>query len=250
MRSRAAVIAVAISATLVFGGRSDDARAGDVQAPPLVYYAATSGMKTLDEGEGGGNPFASALIELLARPQLALSDLSRGITNLTKKKSRGYQTPQVPDVGTAQSRSLLPAAGGEQRVALVIVVSDYTRSGGAKSLPGARHDAARISEALRQAGFDTDTAIDLDRQQFRERLAAYSRRSADADVAVVYTTGHGVEVGGQVYVLPGDYPLAQRNAALAQRAVSLSEVIATPRARNINLVFYGGCRDDPFGGKR
>jgi hypothetical protein len=206
-------------------------------------------MKTLDEGEGGGNPFASALIELLARPQLALAELSRDIADLTKKKSRGYQTPQVPNVPAPQSRSLLPAVTGERRIALVIVVSDYTRSGGAKSLPGARRDAARISEALRQAGFETETAIDLDRQQFHERLGAYSRRSAEADIALVYTTGHGVEVNGQVYVLPGDYPLAQRNAGLAQRAVPLDEVIAAPRARGLNLIFYGGCRDDPFGGK-
>jgi hypothetical protein len=248
MRLRAASVALTISAAFAYGASSDGSRAGAAQAPPLVYYATASGMKTLDEGEGGGNPFASALIELLARPKLALAELSRDIAELTKNKSRGFQSPEVPIV--SESRSLLPAASGERRIALVIVVSDYAKSGGAKSLPGARRDAARISEALRRAGFDTETAIDLDRDQFRERLADYSRRSAESDVAVVYSTGHGVEVNGRVYVLPGDYPLSERNAALEQRALPLAEVAAAPRARGLNLIFYGGCRDDPFGAKR
>ena len=37
---------------------------------PLIFHASQSGKVTLDEGEGGGNPFASAFIEALRHRDL------------------------------------------------------------------------------------------------------------------------------------------------------------------------------------
>ena len=36
--------------------------AATASAEPLIFHASTSGQKTLDQGEGGGNPFASSLV--------------------------------------------------------------------------------------------------------------------------------------------------------------------------------------------
>jgi hypothetical protein len=47
----------------------------------------------------------------------------------------------------------------------------------------------------------------------RDKLADFTTRSIDSDAAVIYMTGYGVEVGGTVYLLPGDYPVASRYAA-------------------------------------
>jgi hypothetical protein len=66
---------------------------------------------------------------------------------------------------------------------------------------------------------------------------------------MIYTTGHGVEVKGQIYVLPENYPLKERNAALKDRALALSEIARAAQAREANLVFYGGCWDDPLADK-
>ena len=63
---------------------------------PLVFYATSPGGETLDQGDGGGNPFASSLIDLMGRPTLSLSGLSSELTTLTYQKSHGYQTPEVP----------------------------------------------------------------------------------------------------------------------------------------------------------
>lgn len=41
------------------------AMAKSEHAAPSVFYASQSGKSTLDQGQGGGNPFASALVELL-----------------------------------------------------------------------------------------------------------------------------------------------------------------------------------------
>lgn len=210
----------------------------------LVFHGSVSGKQTLDDGEGGGNPFASALIEALATPSLALSELPSKLQQLTAKKSKGFQTADVPS-SVGGEYPLVPARTGERRIAMVMVVSDYAVSG-AQSLPGAKHDAERVAQALRRAGFQTELALDLDLRGMRRSLEEFNTRSRDADAAVVYTTGHGVEVDRTVYLLPGDYPIAERNAALSRRALPLPEISRAPAARRVNLVFYGGCRDNPF----
>ena len=215
--------------------------------PALLYYGTQSGDQTFDADADGGNPFASALIEALARPRLGLAELGPALRELTSAKSSGQQTPEVPLRGVSASWPLLLPAADDSRIALVLVVSDYAMSGGAPSLPGVRHDAQRVTFALRQAGFVTEIALDLDLKATRQRLAAFRERSWGADTALVYSTGHGVEVGGQVFLLPGDYPTGQRNAALTSRAIRLAEVVEAAQARRANLVLYAGCRDNPFG---
>ncbi len=140
---------------------------------------------------------------------------------------------------------LVPRQAGEKRVALVLVVSDYRQSR-ASSLPGAAHDAHRIADALTKAGFVTETALNLDLSNMRRKLAEFAAASTDFDAAAIYTTGHGLETNGEVYLIPGDYPRNEGNAALRAKALPLAVIANAARAKHVNLVLYGGCRDDPF----
>jgi Caspase domain len=211
----------------------------------LVFHASSSGQKTLDQGEGGGNPFASSLVEILGRPEVRLGRLPEALRTLTKKKSGDYQTPDVPRAVAAKDWKLLPPAAAGKRIALVLIVSDYSRAGLA-SLDGAAHDARRIASALTKAGFATETALDLELAGMKRKLAGFAAKSAGYDAAAIYTTGHGLEYGGIVYLLPSDYPVRLGKAALRPAALQLSEIANAARARKVNLVFYGGCRDHPF----
>ncbi len=212
---------------------------------PLIFHASTSGQRTLDQGEGGGNPFASSLIEILRRPEMQLAKLPEALRTLTVEKSGGQQTPDVPGAVAPKEWRLAPPQPGEKRTALVLVVSDYSRSG-AESLPGAEHDARRIASALVAAGFSTETALDFDLGGMRKRLGDFAAKTSGYEIAAIYTTGHGLESEGTVFLIPGDYPIGQGRAALPTRALPLREIANAARARRVNLVFYGGCRDNPF----
>ncbi|MGO9171147.1 MAG: caspase family protein [Rhodomicrobium sp.] len=212
---------------------------------PLIFHASTSGHRTLDQGDGGGNPFASALIEILGRTEMRLAEFPAALRTLTVEKSKGRQSPDVPKAVSPEDWKLVPQLAGEKRVALVLVVSDYRQSR-AQSLLGAEHDAHRVAEALTKAGFATETALDLDLSNMRKKLHDFAVASADFDAAVIYTTGHGLESKGAVYLIPGDYPREEGNSALAARALPLVEIANVARAKRVNLVFYGGCRDDPY----
>lgn len=213
---------------------------------PMYIYASQSGKPTFDQGDSGGNPFASALIDTLNSKTLTLKKFLHHVVTLTKTKSKSRQRPEVQGASQLDSWRILPKPLGEKRVALVVVFSDYSASGGTRSLPGAARDSSRMSDALKKAGFRTQRVLNPDRVQLPIILRKFASRSAASDVAVLYTTGHGVEVEGVVYLLPGDYPVGHGASSLNQRAIRLSQMGASTRAKLANLVFYGGCRNNPF----
>ena len=96
---------------------------------PIYLYASQSGRSTLDQGEGGGNPFASAFVELLSREVLNFDTFRTDLIHLTDRKSRGFQRPDIQAPDSMHGWQLLPKPETERRVALVLVFSDYSASG-------------------------------------------------------------------------------------------------------------------------
>ena len=99
--------------------------AGSARSEPLIFHASTSGQQTQDRGEGGGNPFASSLIEILQLKEVRLAGLPQMLRRLTINKSQGQQTPDVPRSVFRQDWKLVPPLAKEKRIALILVVSNY-----------------------------------------------------------------------------------------------------------------------------
>ncbi len=143
--------------------------------------------------------------------------------------------------------SLPLASGGaqaEKRVALVIGNSAYRH---VAKLPNPTNDAAAISLLLRRAGFDVvETRSDLGANEMRRAVRDFSDTARDADMAVVYYAGHGIEIGGANYLIPVDAAL-QRDIDVEDETVSLDRVLALLEpARRLRLVILDACRDNPF----
>ena len=67
------------------------------------------------------------------------------------------------------------------------------------------NDSARIAATLKDAGFDVvDSRRDLPAADTRRALRDFADRARDADIAVVYYAGHGIEVDGGNYLIPVD----------------------------------------------
>lgn len=207
----------------------------------LLFYASQSGGATLDEGEGGGNPFASALIELLQRPSVTLLELHSDIVTLTTAKSDGFQVPDAPTCGTAAQWTALPVPPHARRVALVFVFADY-RQAGVNSLPGASRDLERVAAALEKAGFSVQAIVDPTAIDLGAALALLAEQSDGADSAVIYATGHGVERDGQVYLLPNDHRFHEPPGRIPDWAIHVPSLGQHLRAKCANIVFFEGCR--------
>ncbi len=147
-------------------------------------------------------------------------------------------------LAAAASLLVCGPALAEKRVALVLGNSAYQN---VAPLANPVNDSARIAATLKDAGFDVvDSRRDLSAIDTRRALRDFADRSRDADIAVVYYAGHGIEVDGGNYLIPVDAKL-ERDTDVYDEALSLDRIlVAIEPAKKLRLVILDACRDNPF----
>jgi hypothetical protein len=210
-----------------------------------VMFATRAGGTTIDQDAFGGNPFATALINLSTQGRVSFQQFPRRLRTLT---IQGSQRHQVPEWSNWPERltwhfSLPPGSRKERRCALVLMVSDYSGLG-LPPLAGAAHDERRISEMFATNGFTVVQGVAADRSSIVQALTGFRRAARSHDVAIIYSTGHGLECGGQVYLLPGNYRWSDgySPSRLRAHAVPVARIAAACQARRLNIAFFAGCR--------
>ena len=137
------------------------------------------------------------------------------------------------------------SALAEKRVAFVVGNSSYKN---VTPLPNPVNDAAAMAQMFRKAGFDVvESRHDLTNNDMRRALRDFTDKAVDADVAVVYYAGHGIEVEGVNYLVPVDAVL-ERDTDAYDEAIALDRILqAIEPAKQLRLVILDACRDNPFG---
>lgn len=204
-----------------------------------VVFGAESGKKTSDGVNGGGNPFATAVIAASQSATNSAHDFLETIRLRTRGESFGEQTVVVEGAASA------PWGADARRIALVLMYSNYA-SAGLTALPGVASDAARVSSALERANFTTKTLLDANHDDVQKGLQAFAEDSARADIALMYCSGHGLELDGVPYLLPLAFNLNNGVHGL-QAAHPVRHLVKNLKARRTNLVLSGACRDNPLG---
>ncbi|MBR0828185.1 caspase family protein [Bradyrhizobium manausense] len=135
-------------------------------------------------------------------------------------------------------------AMAERRVALVIGNSAY------KSVPrlaNPANDATLVGGMFKKAGFDAvDIKLDLNASEMRKALREFGGRTRDADVAVVYYAGHGIELDGVNYLIPTDATLETDSDVLDETIALDRALFAVEPAKQLRLIILDACRDNPF----
>ena len=158
-------------------------------------------------------------------------------------RSLAISTAFALTVGAAAS-SAAWAEIDERRVALVFGNQDYTYAG---MLSQTRHDADEMAAALQSVGFDVMLVHDADRREMQQSLNQFRREIRDADVALVYYSGHGMEVDGVNYLAPISARLGDRRT-LEEEFISLDSVMESVESGGaaFNMVILDACRNNPF----
>jgi tetratricopeptide (TPR) repeat protein len=159
-------------------------------------------------------------------------------------QARAASPDSIPTPTVSAPAPVAAAAGQGRRVALVIGNAAYRN---ANALTNPEHDAEVVAASLRAIGFDTVTLLeDGTRDKMLASLRAFSAQAAQADWALVYYSGHGMEVFGTNYLIPVDAKLAI-DRDVSGETVSLDQVMASiDGAKKLKMVLLDACRTNPF----
>lgn len=130
-----------------------------------------------------------------------------------------------------------------KHVALVIGNASYKE---APTLGNSVNDAIAISDMFRSLGYSVITRTNIGKAAFSNALRAFADEAENAEIAVIYYSGHAVEISGAGYLVPTDVHLAGA-AELIKESVSLDTIIAAADgAAQLRLILLDACRDNPF----
>lgn len=140
---------------------------------------------------------------------------------------------------TARAEGERPLRG----VALVVGNGDYAHL---PALANPGRDADAVEALLSRLGFDSVRRVNRDAAMLARDLDRFVEDAADADVAVLYYAGHGIEAGGENFLVPVDADPSALDAA-GERLVPLSRVLARLRETvPVTILLLDACRDNPF----
>lgn len=129
------------------------------------------------------------------------------------------------------------------KFALVIGNSQYKS---VPTLPNPTNDADAVAAALKRLGFDVSIANNATKVELERTLADFSEKAADAEMSIVFYAGHGIEVGGENYLIPVDATL-KSDTRVRFEAIALNDILsAIEGGSGIKLVLLDACRDNPF----
>jgi Caspase domain len=137
-------------------------------------------------------------------------------------------------------------AWADKRVALIVGNSSYQT---VPQLPNPSRDASSVAKMFKDAGFDTvDLQLNVGNLEFKRAIRKFEASADQADIAVVYYAGHGLEIGGTNYLIPVDARLASDRDA-DDEAIPLERLVSSADgAKRLRLVILDACRDNPFVG--
>jgi len=141
---------------------------------------------------------------------------------------------------------------GQKRVALIIGNTHY---GGLHALKNPENDARAMAAALGKLGFTSIVVLDADRSTMRDTIHDFADRIRAAGpslVALLFYSGHGMQVDGENYLIPIGFAMPAHKEDMGDSAFSAQKVLAEMQDANaqVNIAILDACRDSPFSDTR
>jgi hypothetical protein len=150
----------------------------------------------------------------------------------------------------ALAAMLLASPAQATRVALVVGNSAYQN---VSPLDNPKNDAKLIADTVRDLGFTLvggGAQLDLDKPRFDGVVQQFGAQLRDADVALFFYAGHGVQVRGANYLVPvGANPTREADVDFQMTDVNLVLRQMQGSGTRLNMVILDACRNNPFGAR-
>lgn len=138
----------------------------------------------------------------------------------------------------------VPAVFAAERAALVIGNANYEVG----RLTNPVNDATDVAAALKALDFDVTLATDLDREGMLEQLDVFRQKVQPGGLSLVYYSGHGVEAGGENWLLPVHNWQIGTQAKVRIHSVSAQDLLSSVEdaGARLNILILDACRDNPL----
>lgn len=132
-----------------------------------------------------------------------------------------------------------------ERVALLIGNSAYGRPDLALENP--TNDVVSLAKSLRAMGFSVTEVTDQSSQGMQSSLDAFQTQAESAEIALFFYAGHGVQIGGQNYLIGTDIDTVNEQE-LRRASVTLAKVrdVFEAAGPDIGMLILDACRNNPF----
>lgn len=150
----------------------------------------------------------------------------------------------VPEVAEIDKnvRDPAPVPDGSH-VALIVGNAAYQH---ATVLANPLNDASAVADRFRALGYDVVHVENADGNGFRRALGRFSTLAANAEIAVAFYAGHGIEMQGRNYLIPVDAQMESDIAARYETVALQDMTSAAQLASRLGVVLIDACRDNPF----
>ena len=132
----------------------------------------------------------------------------------------------------------------EKRKAIVIGMSDY---GVGRSLDNTLNDADDMADVFTRLGFEVTLLKNNDLRNLKTNLTNWYNTIEGNAMAVFFFAGHGLEVGGQNFLVPVDAEMNSQTDVEFE-TINVNQVLGNMDERRVGmkLLILDACRDNPF----
>jgi peptidoglycan hydrolase-like protein with peptidoglycan-binding domain len=135
------------------------------------------------------------------------------------------------------------SAQTERRVALVVGNASYKSI---TRLKNPLNDARDVAASLRQLNFQVIEALDASKQDMERKLAEFARLANGADAALVFFSGHALQLGGRNYLIPVDAQIDTELSIEFQTVPIDLPIRLLSAAAGTRILILDACRDNPL----
>ncbi|TPQ37368.1 peptidase C14, caspase catalytic subunit p20 [Bradyrhizobium guangdongense] len=205
---------------------------GDVEHAKDDYRSTLQGTAS-DAGSKSNQATAKVRLSLLSDA----APTPRDTPTDTPQPQKADSAPQ------GQPASAPDTASRGKRMALVIGNGAYTH---VRALANPSNDARAVAKSLRDIGFAVTEGVDLDRARMQKMTRDFLRDAAQAQLAVVYYAGHGVQIDGRNYLIPVDVEL-KSGTNMTASMIDMDTIMAglDDHVRT-NILVFDACRNNPM----
>lgn len=138
---------------------------------------------------------------------------------------------------------MTPVSQNPRRAALVIGNNAYPN----QALKNAVNDAQAVKSALSELGVDVQMHLNVTMAQMEEAASQFIGGLRPGDVAIFYYSGHGIQVGGENYLIPVDFDARTAvDAKYKSYAASRMQENLEAAGVSLQILILDACRDNPF----